>query len=589
MPFARPASSPSGSSSYASPHNGSALNPAKLATPWDASSLEKQLETMKQEAAASSASSLSSSPARSFPSALPRSQPSPNISNIAIPPSSQDATSPDSQAMSSNSSSSSPPEQYFTSRRALKQRLFQMSDDDEDALSAVATPTGADGSSSGYNSRFRADRRDPIRQSISALSGVTVIGRGSISSKRDSQGSISTIGSHRNSLEDSRPGAMYRTQSDNVTAPLSTESKREAQEPTPTHASNGLDMGSALHLLHMYPRAASPPRNFDDGPMQQTTQHQQTSRSRSISPHSIAAHDQGSGGQSEGGSRPVRRHSRSSMASDLLMSPVMGNLTMTAPNSARDSDHSTMASPLDVFVFNNRAEQPEANTSSITFPISPASLPEASSSRTLPSVDGDSPQSRRTISSSRSVSTNDLAQIMRSFSSRSRKATGRRRSTQGQPIDEAGPSVPTTSFPTSSSAEPLRRSRRGTRQPSTGAADLKDLIRQKRRMASAPFHTSASVHTSGTTSPIMASGAQSPVASAPQEAPAWDAAAQRRARSRRSSAASTGFNLNFTSNGFEEARMRALRGMGDVVMTPSVEVGHRFMQEKACANSATRL
>lgn len=566
MPFARPSSSPSGGTSQPSALPGSSLDPAKLATPWDAQSLEKQLEMMKQEAAASSASSMYSSPSRPSAISLPRSQASPNINGIAATP--QDMASPDSQAMSS-SSSASPPEQYFTSHRALKQRLFQMSDDDEEASSTVANSAHADPHPSSHG-RYRVDRSNPVRQSISALSGVTIIGRGSIGSKRDSQGSISTIGSQRNSIEESRPGAMYRTQSDNVTAPLTTLAKRQSHQQAQAEVTgNPVDMPSALHLLQMYPRAASPPRNFDDD------REVQPMRSRSVSPHSVSPRTQKSvplPGSTEGGSRPVRRHSRSSMASELLMSPVTGNLSMTAPTSASEQGlASSTPSPFDAFVFGNQLErttEPSPSAASAT-PVGPALIPETTSSRNLASTsaDGDSPRSRRTISSSRSVSTNDLAHIMRTFSSRSRKATGRRRSTQGQPLDEAGPS---TSMPTSTSADPVRRSTRGSRQPSNSA--LKDLIRQKRRMASAPFRTSASVNTSGTTSPIMASGAQSPVLAVPPEPSAGEGSALRRARSRRGSAASTGLSLNFTSNGFEEARMRALRGMGDVVMTPSVEV-----------------
>lgn len=395
-----------------------------------------------------------------------------------------------------------------------------------------------------------------------------------MSSKRDSQGSISTIGSHRNSIEEVRPTLMNRTQSDNVTAPLRTKEDARSATPAASAQAGPLDMGSALHLLQMYPRAASPPRNFEEEPRPTAS-----SRSRSMSPTAVSPRSQNAAplpGASEGGSRPVRRHSRSSMASDLLMSPVPALSSMNSPTTASCPEHrSALPSPLDVYVQSNGQGSTQVTFPTPGgFPFSPASsLPEASSSRTLPtsSTDEESPRGKQTISSSRSVSTNDLAQIIRSFSSRSRKATGRRRSTQGQPINEARPPSASTSIPTSTSAEGLRRSVRGSRHPSN-SANLGELIRQKRRMASAPFHNTASAHTSGTTSPTMASGAQSPVLSSAPEAPTWDSAAQRRARSRRGSTASTGLHLNLTANGFEEARIRALRGMGDVVMTPSVEV-----------------
>ena len=488
-----------------------------------------------------------------------------------------------------------------------------MSDDEAevDDSENTATPRrDASSSAISYHERLRSGRQDPVRQSISALSGVTIIGRGSISSNRDSIGSISTIGSsNRNSIDDSsRPNAMSRAQSENITSstrsgtPATSKESLASTSASSDQSSGPIDMPSALQLLQMYPRSASPPHNFDDSRIKQ--QHQQPrqseeppqpARSRSMSPRSGTspctrdAAPLYTTSEEEGGSRPVRRHSRSSMASELLMSPTMGmsqiHQRSTSPTSERFSHQYSS-----LYTHGGQPLSAKALSDAVA---SISSLPQASSSQTISSMASGGSSPKRAISASRSISSNDIAQIVRSFNSRSRKATGRRRSTQGQPLDEGGhfpshtistdssattdttttaTSHTTTTAPENSSS---RRSRRVSRHPSN--SNLKDLIKQKRRQASAPFHTSASVDTSGATSPILASGAQSPVRShppVPAEAhpSTWDSIAQRRARSRRSSAVSQALQLGFSPTGFEEARLRALRGMGEVVMTPSVEV-----------------
>jgi hypothetical protein len=123
---------------------------------------------------------------------------------------------------------------------------------------------------------------------------------------------------------------------------------------------------------------------------------------------------------------------------------------------------------------------------------------------------------------------------------------------------------------------------------SVSVAELKHLIQQKRRQASAPFHSLASVSIppSQIGSPVLpGSGAQSPVlalqpgqyenghGSVPGRQP-WEVTPPRRARSRHATMGGVNgsLTLSLSTNGFEEARLRAMRGMGEVVMTPSIEV-----------------
>lgn len=633
MPFARPAStSPSGSSSYQSnssrnhtssgsnnsnSNNNGLLSPTRLATPWDASSLEKQLESMRQEAAAATASSSSSSSSSLSSSIAPPVSPLSSFSPPPLHPSGdQMARAPASSStemdmtdvpakedQSSQPISFSPHQQYnnifkagssptspppsqlpYNSHRAMKQRLFQMSDDesetiDDDSASYVR---------SDYHSRLRAERQDPTRRSISALSGVTVIGRGSISSNRDSRGSIDTIGSFKSNQIEEESAQRLQEQEQVSTRPSGTApdaaaaSAPSASDNRPSTSAGGdaaFDMPSALQLLQMYPGRSSPPANFDAPPLSRTNTSTSVS-SNHISPrsHSIPLPT-----SQEGGQRPVRRHSRSgAIAGDLLMSPVTNSFNENLPTHSHEnqSHPRPTASAIDIsqskhHPSHSRPEQSPRSSNNLI--LGPASLPDTTTFRSSsPSLPNTAPESSlRSASTSRSISNNDLAQIMRSFS-RGQRSPGRRKSTHGSiPAEPASASGSANANTNSNVVEepaisPLRRSVRSSRQASS--ANLKELIRQKRRQASAPFYTTASADTSGTTSPILQSGAQSPIQQPSSEAAPWEHVAQRRARSRRASAATSGLHLSLTPNGFQEARLRAMRGVGEVVMTPSVEV-----------------
>jgi hypothetical protein len=628
MPFARPASSPSHSSS-----NGSPPIQTKLATPWDSGSMDRQLESMRQAAAASSSSYSSGAGSSSIEGWTPGSTWTSQTLPSAFSPADEEGLNATSFSTTRPSQSSTTTEKQnrassqdvgnSSSRRAMKQRLFQISDDEEE----VVTPESSDRAHAERLAGLRANRNDPVRRSISAMSGVTVIGRGS-GHDRDRQGSTSSLGSS-NGFASGRDN-FERRPSDLGQSTVMEQTRSLHEPPTSNtlqvdgrQASNAqaFDMPSALELLQMYPRSASPPRNFDDQPpVASTSARPQTSpklsqvtgyfqpppRSSSISPHPISPTTHPS--QPESSKPRLRRHSRSSNAdSTFVLSPVTQAESAEQLHKSPSASSSTSPrhlSPVgernsqDLNAYSFGQQYPRSASSPSGFEPSMksgGSRPSRHTSRRSSRVsehDGNLSQENAAKPGSRSASTNDLSQIMRSFSAR-RRRSGSKQSTFDLPHDKNSPDNSAT-ISQSSSSNPLRRSTRGA---NASASNLRDLIQQKRRQVSGPFHNmvSSSMVGSGNASPVISSGTTSPVLGSGQDSntngrqPMMPA---RRARSRHTSGAALGgLSLSLTGNGFEEARLRALRGMGEVVMTPSVEewrqLGlHESLNERSDSDSS---
>lgn len=301
-----------------------------------------------------------------------------------------------------------------------------------------------------------------------------------------------------------------------------------------------------------------------------------------IPPSTSRASSLASSSQERTSSRDSRAPSFSTFALDTSTAIPAGPQSATLPRSSSQ--------------FANNQRHPHSRTTS------------RSTSR---EYEGDLSRSR---SASRSIiSPSDLNQIMRSFNNSSsfkpRKSTSRHTSTADLTAlgtDSAG-SATTPNRPTvdqkdgSEGGSELRRSLR-SRDGST--TDLKTLIQHKRRQASAPFYTSATVR-SGAASPAISqhSGRGSPVldstlafSPAPSEVrplpdtkQPWEFTPPRRARSRHGTSMGLNGLTSFTAppdgpvtHGFEVARLQALRGMGEVVMTPSVEVSRGSMASLRC-------
>jgi len=263
---------------------------------------------------------------------------------------------------------------------------------------------------------------------------------------------------------------------------------------------------------------------------------------------------------------------------------------------------------------------PRSQTNSSSHPPGPASSysPAINQHYPLPSTATASRRGSRNFDNdfdavrSRSVSRSDLNQIMRSFNnSRPRRSYSRQVShadlanLSGDPVAVAEPSQATLvsgTVTTEASPDQVSDLRRSTRSMNASNTDLKTLIQQKRRQASAPFYTSARVR-SGTTSPVHSQSQQgssrgSPVLGSvltiqspvqpdsplPQsDKQPWEYTPPRRARSRHGTSMGLNGITAFTASadgpvtrGFEEARLRAMRGVGELVMTPSIEVSRRF-------------
>lgn len=671
MPYARPGARPGLSVSAGSSNsNSSSTGASSVATTWSSEQLDRQLAAIGSVHGGSSfggeSSSLSSlldslgdsasGNALSLPSTAATS-PSPVSSLPSLQSSSPSTKTPFEQdeqqedakmpitAMAAGSSSiisrtSSVP---MSSRKAMKAALFQISDsedgdgdkDDDDAADEAIIDEEEDDRRRNRLQHGRQDasghgsRHDPVRSSISAMSGVTVIGRGSFSSigkaatathNRDDSTSTSSLMSARRSID-------------------------EMPEPDPPFApksGDGMNLTAALSLLHSYPRSTSPARNKPedaDGEPSSSSQRAKPPLPRSVSTYAGEAAPESfdtirqpepvsptsrrrsvspSAASFPASSRPrPRRHSRSSIHErgdlfPLAMSPVSASSSLPStsqpfvsptfsvsstndyitgePSSPHHHSHattpprsSTRRSPSRSI--SNHIGRPESDTSprgtrrraSRDEPAAASQTMSRRSSRASEKrADGSSAStSRRPSLASRSMSNADLGQIMRSFSQKPRRTLSRHQVQTADPMD-SGPVLGNTTI--CDEPNTLRRSQRSR---NGSQADLKLLIQQKRRQASAPFHSSASIPPSASASPVLGSGAQSPALAVPadDQQPAykavWDHMPPRRLRSRHATTA--GVNglaalSTSASGGFEEARLRAMRGMGEVVMTPSVEV-----------------
>ena len=483
------------------------------------------------------------------------------------------------------------------------------------------------------NGYAHGSRDDPSRRSLSGLSGVTVIGRGSFSSQ-SSKGSHNREGSTSSSIL-SGPKSSGRPADRPARSSID-----EMPEPDPPFApklGDGMDFSAALNLLNSYPRSTSPARNRPEVEIGSSST--VASRAKPPLPRSVSAYAGQASPESfetlqqqqqppllppasptrrrsispSTSSRPrPRRHSRSSIherdqLSPLAMSPISGTASLPTTQHAFVSpvlsNHASLdfahyrnnpASPPTGRVgrsashnFNNYALSAGSNTSpraqnqndgTTQGPSSSTSMSRRSS-RTSDGRAARSPtaaSSRRPSSASRSVSNADLGQIMRSFSQKPRRTLSRH-NTQDDLVNLADHRSNDGPIEGDQGAS-LRRSQRSR---NGSQADLKLLIQQKRRQASAPFYSTAP---SATHSPVLGSGAQSPLLAAPVEEAqpaykaAWEHTPPRRMRSRHATTAGINGMASLTtsaSGGFEEARLRAMRGMGEVVMTPSVEVGYQ--------------
>ena len=549
-----------------------------------------------------------------------------------------------------------------------------------------------------------------MRRSISAMSGVTVIGRGGGGGgggapSMHREGSSSTLGSQRgngggrSSLDEQRHRAGRGSIDEEDAAEVFAKPPSPSSSPPPPPPSaagpsssaevgqkdNHLDLSTALNLLSSYPRSTSPARNRvidEQGPEQPpsygagvgeadprvsgagdvpppftrsasagevpatTTEHQPPM----VPYHSSGASSPSSSHQNH---HHPRRHSRSSIherdriSPGFALSPIHGAAELpphghqqhsssttspilsrepslassyqfpgphrsegldSFPDSSRGGKHTPPSSSSALFssTYSLQSSMPTSSTS----PRNPH-RPETAGGRLSRSTNrsrrgsAKSPEfydsaygpppptasSSRRPSSARSSSTSDLSQIMRTFSGKPRRSgTLSRQNTQDNltamlaeevGVDEA---VLAASLRRSGS----QKSASGSGGASLSVAELKHLIQQKRRQASAPFHSLASVSIppSQNSSPVLPrSGAHSPVlalqpgqfesglGSAPVRQP-WEGTPPRRARSRHATMGGVNgsLTLSLSTNGFEAARLRAMRGMGEVVMTPSIEV-----------------
>ena len=630
MPFARP--SPSRVISLnllEDPINSSICISDTLATPWDTQAHGRQLEVMRIEA---SSSSSSSSAASSCSLDLSGNSPSIQTMSVVVPAKA-------SQIASVGSYSSTTPSvgPSFTKTGkaplSMKQRLFQISDTESDNDDENED---AENIKSRAPTHLRSARNDPIRNSISALSGVTVIGKGHSRDREGSSGTISSGGSSRShgSFDKSgNSGSGAALEGD--PSVLSLERKTSytpshvSQSPAPdSHImiSQRSDVGApkSLSTLEQYPRSSHSPARSNQArsislssrgtpPLPSftadTTDKSSIIPSASARGSGLTANAQASTSSQSieiplhSGASPIssrswpRKHSRTSTREREeagLLSPVLKSGHASPLFSSIEgsfifppSPNLPISSNFNGQKFNKARRPPSFSTFSFDniVPLSESKRQQADvappyhtirSRRSSKASEHEQEQarpSRQLSPSSRSVSTSDLSHIMRSFSPKNRHSPTRQDTNEFSPIAASVAPIEGTS------RNPLGRSTRSN----ASNADLKAIIQQKRRQASGSFYTSNSFPNqqslSGTTSPLLQSRPQSPTI---QERPTWEGV-PRRVRSRRNTAAGMAnlvMSANTGENGltsrFEEARLRAMRGMGEVVMTPSIEV-HCFV------------
>ena len=628
MPFARPSPVRASPATSSADTDNNANSDNTLATPWDFDTHARQLEAMRVEASTPSSfpSAVVSSSAGSF-----NAPPSIERTSVLTPGKGfcNDGNVPLAFAGPPAGSAGSTGKPL-----SLKQRLFQASDTESENENEEDS---SDRAQSQVLSRLRASRNDPIRRSISAISGVTVIGKGH---SRDREGSASTIGSLRslksngNSEQVSSGVLLTPVRDDAVTLSESSSrsSKAASVRRTPVldaPSAEALEFQNALNLLEQYPRSSHSPIRTNQARSISKGLHAFEFGSRDIPYVSAQSHNNGQKPSLFTGVAVPFHPDSSQSAQSISLPSLSGSASSSSSTSPIPSPrkhpplqnnhiHEQLANLLPVLpsddvnhvlsslgdavgpltsssisVANKRQEarftarvarKPSFGNFSFDNLASPSASqlslgsmsPSYRRSRSRrSSVAGDDAKeannNHTSLSASQSGSQFDLSHIMRSFSQKGRRSPVRQ--TTGGLVTNAD------AFPSGEVAyvDTLGRSSRS----STANANLKSIIQQKRRQASAPFSTSASVSDSlspsEATSPVLLSRPHSPNSLEKQP---WDATPPRRLRSRRNSAAglaslsshTTAFTEMSFLSGFEEARTKAMRGMGEVVMTPSIEV-----------------